>query len=191
LGTLARYFITSANTHNSWAGWMVFCEFLNLFNVIFNIYFINVFLGGEFLVYGADVVSFLSGDQSSRRDPMARWGSVSWPSSHGAPQYSAHCRVFPRMTKCTNFKSFGPSGTIQVGPNTPLSALKVFDALCMLPINVMNEKIYVFFWLWLYLLAIVTAVFMVYRLALVLNTSFLSATIRHKIRHRFEWRHGV
>jgi hypothetical protein len=37
-------------------------------------------------------------------------------------------RVFPRMTKCI-YKKFGASGTIQT-----------HDALCILPINVINEK---------------------------------------------------
>ena len=53
-------------------------------------------------------------------------------------------RVFPRMTKCI-YKKFGASGTIQT-----------HDALCMLPINVINEKIYVFLWYWLVLLATLT-----------------------------------
>ena len=32
------------------------------------------------------------------------------------------------------------------------------DALCMLPINVVNEKIYVFLWFWLLLLAIIKTI---------------------------------
>ena len=44
--------------------------------------------------------------------------------------------VFPRMTKCT-FQKYGPSGTIQR-----------HDAQCILPINIINEKIYVFLWFW-------------------------------------------
>ena len=32
------------------------------------------------------------------------------------------------------------------------------DALCMLPINVVNEKIYVFLWFWLLLLAIIRTI---------------------------------
>ena len=42
--------------------------------------------------------------------------------------------VFPRVTKCTYFK-YGPSGTIQN-----------HDAMCVLPVNIVNEKIYVFIW---------------------------------------------
>jgi hypothetical protein len=37
-------------------------------------------------------------------------------------------RVFPRMAKCI-YRKFGASGTIQT-----------HDALCILPINVINEK---------------------------------------------------
>ena len=42
--------------------------------------------------------------------------------------------VFPRMTKCT-FHKFGASGNIES-----------HDALCILPINIFNEKIYIFLW---------------------------------------------
>ena len=36
-------------------------------------------------------------------------------------------RIFPRMTKCT-FNKFGPGGTLQRR-----------DALCVLPVNIINE----------------------------------------------------
>ena len=49
-------------------------------------------------------------------------------------------RVFPKMTKCT-FHKYGSSGTIE----------KV-DSLCILPLNIINEKIYIFLFLWLMIL---------------------------------------
>ena len=47
---------------------------------------------------------------------------------------------FPKVAKCT-FERFGPTGTIEV-----------FDGLCVLPINIINEKIYIFLWFWFVLL---------------------------------------
>ena len=44
--------------------------------------------------------------------------------------------IFPRMTKCT-FHKFGPSGEVEK-----------HDALCILPLNIVNEKIYIFIWFW-------------------------------------------
>ena len=44
--------------------------------------------------------------------------------------------VFPRMTKCL-LRVYGPSGSIQR-----------FDALCLLPLNIVNEKIFTFLWFW-------------------------------------------
>jgi len=81
-------------------------------------------------------------------------------------------RVFPRMTKCT-FHKFGFSGTIET-----------HDALCMLPINVVNEKIYVFLWFWLLFLTLITSLFLVFRLTVVFNTPFLRNLIKRKLRHR-------
>merc|ERR1711970_1407931 len=43
-------------------------------------------------------------------------------------------KVFPKVTKCT-FHRYGPSGTIVN-----------HDGLCILPINIINEKTYVFLW---------------------------------------------
>ena len=54
-------------------------------------------------------------------------------------------RVFPKMTKCI-FHKYGGSGTIQR-----------FDALCVLGMNILNEKIYIFLWFWFIALSVITA----------------------------------
>jgi len=61
-------------------------------------------------------------------------------------------RVFPKMTKC-NFYKYGGSGT-----------LETIDALCVLGMNILNEKIYIFMWLWFIILALVTGINIVVRL---------------------------
>lgn len=67
--------------------------------------------------------------------------------------------VFPRVTKCT-FHKFGASGTIQK-----------FDALCVLALNILNEKIYIFLWFWFILLAVLSGLAMLYSIAVVLLPS--------------------
>jgi len=63
--------------------------------------------------------------------------------------------VFPRLTKCT-FHKYGHSGTIEK-----------HDALCLLALNIISEKIYVFLWFWLIILAVLTAVYMIYTVAVI------------------------
>jgi len=65
-------------------------------------------------------------------------------------------RVFPKMTKCT-FHKFGPSGTVEK-----------FDGLCVLPLNIINEKIYVFLWFWFIILTVITGMQVVYRIIVLL-----------------------
>ncbi|XP_019557661.2 innexin inx5 [Aedes albopictus] len=60
--------------------------------------------------------------------------------------------VFPKLAKC-DFSYIGPSGTKQN-----------LDALCLLPQNIVNEKIFAFLWLWFILLAIVSGAQLCYRL---------------------------
>ncbi|KAL6442010.1 hypothetical protein ACFW04_002388 [Cataglyphis niger] len=61
-------------------------------------------------------------------------------------------RLFPKMTKCT-IHTFGPAGTVQT-----------HDALCVLPLNVVNEKIFVVLWFWLVFLAGVGCLALIYRI---------------------------
>jgi hypothetical protein len=49
-----------------------FCELLNFANVLGQIYFMDLFLGGEFTTYGRDVVSITEQDPDRRTDPMSR-----------------------------------------------------------------------------------------------------------------------
>ncbi|XP_055307225.1 innexin inx2-like [Sitodiplosis mosellana] len=60
--------------------------------------------------------------------------------------------VFPSMTKCS-FNKYGPSGSIQY-----------LDGLCVLPLNALNEIIYIFLWYWFHLVVFFTAVSIVYHI---------------------------
>lgn len=79
-------------------------------------------------------------------------------------------RVFPRVTKCT-FNTYGPSGTIQT-----------HDAMCVLPINIVNEKIYVFLWFWLLLLCVLTIMDMLYQIFTMLNPAVIRFHLRMRLR---------
>ena len=92
------------------------------------------FFDGAFLTFGLEVIAFAEQDQEDRLDPLIY--------------------VFPRMTKvsitnknqnklylnipfkCT-FHKFGTSGEVEK-----------HDALCLLPLNIVNEKVYIFLWFW-------------------------------------------
>lgn len=52
--------------------------------------------------------------------------------------------IFPRAAKCT-YEAYGPSGSNQK-----------FDALCLLPLNVFNQKIFVLVWIWFLFVCIIS-----------------------------------
>jgi len=66
--------------------------------------------------------------------------------------------VFPKVTKC-RFSRYGPSGSLQTS-----------DALCVLPLNIINEKIYIFLYFWFVFLASVSAAWLLYRLATIISS---------------------
>lgn len=68
-------------------------------------------------------------------------------------------KVFPRMTKCI-FYTFGFSGSVQR-----------HDVLCLLPLNILNEKIYVFLWFWFVILALLTFFVLLSRAVVILIPS--------------------
>jgi len=73
--------------------------------------------------------------------------------------------VFPKVTKCT-FHKYGPSGTITR-----------HDGLCILALNIINEKIYVFLWFWFVAVACFSALAIIYRLIVILVPSLRVSVI--------------
>ena len=77
--------------------------------------------GGQFSYYGWDFYKFyISNEESEIHERV-----------------NPLEKVFPKVTKCT-FKRFGPTASIETN-----------DALCTLPLNILNEKIFVVLW-WVY-----------------------------------------
>ena len=79
--------------------------------------------------------------------------------------------IFPRMTKCT-FHKFGTSGEIEK-----------HDALCILPLNIFNEKIYIFLWFWMFILGILTLLVVIYRCLIIISSDVRAYLL--KIRDAF------
>eukprot|EP00092_Neocalanus_flemingeri_P035835 GFUD01039015.1.p1 GENE.GFUD01039015.1~~GFUD01039015.1.p1 ORF type:complete len:398 (-),score=70.77 GFUD01039015.1:273-1466(-) len=134
---IVNYVLRNIRTHNLYVYKFIFCEFLNLVNIIGQMYLMDAFFGGQFTTYGSEVLSVTGMDMEKRVDPMAK--------------------VFPKMSKCT-FHKYGPSGTIQN-----------HDGLCILPINIINEKIYVFLWFWYLALITWTCVFFCFRVVTIVS----------------------
>jgi len=134
---IVNYILRNIRTHNLYVYKFIFCEFLNLVNIICQMYLMDGFFGGQFTTYGSEVLSVTNMDMEKRVDPMAK--------------------VFPKMSKCT-FHQYGPSGTIIN-----------HDGLCILPINIINEKIYVFLWFWFLLLITWTCIFFCFRVVTIVS----------------------
>lgn len=70
-------------------------------------------------------------------------------------RYDPMIYIFPRVTKCT-FHKYGASGSIQT-----------HDSLCILPLNIVNEKTYIFLWFWYIILAVILSLLVIYRLVII------------------------
>ena len=70
---------------------------------------------------------------------FSTYGNMVWEISNMDPEDRSDPMnlVFPKVAKCT-FYRVGPSGTAQNR-----------DGLCVLPLNIFNEKTYIFLWFWL------------------------------------------
>ncbi|XP_055616292.1 innexin inx3 [Toxorhynchites rutilus septentrionalis] len=78
--------------------------------------------------------------------------------------------IFPRVTKCT-FHKYGASGSIQK-----------HDALCVLALNILNEKIYIFLWFWFIILSVLSGLAILYSAAIVMMPTTRVAVLKRRFR---------
>lgn len=96
---------------------------------------------------------------------------INFPDMDPETRVDPMMRIFPRVAKCT-FRKYGPSGS-----------LETHDAMCVLALNIINEKIYIFVWFWLIFMTVISAVWLIYRIAMI-----SSSALRFKLlQFRGKW----
>jgi cytochrome b subunit of formate dehydrogenase len=140
-------------------------------NIQFHNYYFIYFVFCEVLNFVNVIIqmylvdAFLGGAFSSYGIDVLRYSEME-PENRVDPMV----RIFPRMTKCT-FHRYGSSGDVQK-----------HDALCILPLNIINEKIYIFLWFWFVFLAIITGIILIYRVAIIVFPRLRYVTLRSRAR---------
>lgn len=86
-------------------------------------------------------------------------------------RYDPMIEIFPRLTKCT-FHKFGPGGSPQR-----------HDTLCVLALNILNEKIYIFLWFWFIILAVLSGLALLYSAIVVMMPTSRETIIKRRYRH--------
>ena len=141
IGDIHIYLQDFYGSHFWWAAKLVFSDFLNLVNILCNIFIVNWYLRDNFLSYGLQVLSYQLGSNSAA----------------GPDPFNF---IFPKMTKCT-LEVYGPSGGIVN-----------YDGLCVLPINVLNEKLFLILWFVFIPLLIITSIEQFIWLFFMVNKTF-------------------
>ncbi|XP_030378812.1 innexin inx6 [Scaptodrosophila lebanonensis] len=79
-------------------------------------------------------------------------------------------RVFPKVAKCEMFV-YGPSGS----PN-------ILDFLCVLPLNILNEKIFALLYVWFLFIAMLAGINIFYRALLICSSELRLQLLRTHLR---------
>ncbi|CAG2167239.1 unnamed protein product [Oppiella nova] len=77
--------------------------------------------------------------------------------------------VFPRTIHCTFYK-YGHSGDVQRN-----------SVFCVLPLNSVNEKIYIIIWLWLLILVVISGITLIYRCFTVIVPKIRVTIMKYKV----------
>lgn len=80
--------------------------------------------------------------------------------------------VFPRLTKCL-FHKYGSSGS-----------LEKHDALCVLPLNILNEKIFIFLWFWFIILSVMSVLALIYSLVIGIHSPIRKVILEKRFKYK-------
>ncbi|CAL8126484.1 unnamed protein product [Orchesella dallaii] len=161
LQRLAIYFKTHRGQHQFYFLKYCCCEVLGLLAVVANIFIIDALLGYQFLDYGANVLGYW----------WRSWSKANWwwwskancdcdEDDDNSYEMNPMIEIFPLLAKCSPLKTYGPSGNII----TP-------DPVCVLPLNNLNDKIYLFLWFYLFFELSVSALGLLYRVLMIFLTN--------------------
>merc|ERR1712110_477517 len=119
--------------------------------LVLNWWATDAFLGGNFHSHGSDVVGYYSKSDYNRQTSGERFDPM--------------CNAFPTRVSCI-IKTGSASG-----------AGSTANAFCILAQNIINEKIYLFLWFWFVLMFVISALQMIFEIAIFAIPSFRSFII--------------
>ncbi|GFS37887.1 innexin shaking-B [Trichonephila inaurata madagascariensis] len=143
---LSGYLVKTWSTHDAYAGKYFFCELLSFIVVIGQFFILDIFFDGRFMYLGTNIIKYYHSE-----DYLNHYNTTSH--NLGNPMLI----LFPRVAKCI-FRRYGRTQETEVR-----------DVLCVMTLNVINEKFFVFLWYWFVLLATLTAIALVMDFCLILS----------------------
>ncbi|CAL8146826.1 unnamed protein product [Orchesella dallaii] len=138
---VTTYMSSNMTFRNSYAYRYVFCELLIMANLVFQFWLVNSLLDNEYLEFGWKGVRYIS---SLSKEP-------SWNDHDKEIVENPFIRLFPKMTIC-KIDVAGSSGNVVI-----------HEALCVMTLNNIAEKVFFAMWFWFMFLAIVSTFGLIYR----------------------------
>jgi len=125
------------NKYNIYFCGFVFCELLNLVIVIIQFVITHRFLHYRFLTYGFQVWQYYLLPPEEQRMPGVK---------------NPMCNAFPRIANCDYWR-WGSGGRQES-----------INAICILALNIINDKVFLVLWWWFLMLAVIGSVRIIYRI---------------------------
>ncbi|GFQ80258.1 innexin shaking-B [Trichonephila clavata] len=147
---LSRYLVKTLGAHDYYAAKYYLCELLSLLNIMAQFFLLDLFFSGQYIDFGVRTIKFYSSEYYHRQNKNGTFYIK------GNPMII----LFPRVSKCV-YRTYGSTSDIDVQ-----------DVICVLTLNVVNEKIYIFLWFWFVILGILTVLSLIFDFFLIISWCF-------------------
>lgn len=157
---IVKYLTENTDHHKAYAIRFIICELLN-YMIGVNTKFLLIFFKfyseiSTIQILNIAFINFVFTGFWLRFTPaMMTLVTTDWKSWEA---YSS--RIFPKLVKC-DLDVYGPSGSYESK-----------DALCVLPLNIINDKIFAFLWIWFIILFAISTVNLLYRLVILFSRKY-------------------